>query len=459
MKHGFCLPFLALMLSAPRLHAEFVLYQLGDDGKETPVVNRVVMSDTTAGDASEVRFRLRNTGAKNGFVNSTYVRGAGFTTSGTPSFPFLVVPGLNMDFRVRFQPNGPGTFSGTLFVNDLQVFILGRSPDVASVWVDQGGAWRMVTNQDEVDFGRVQAHGTSALRFAFRNTGGLAVRVTGAQLLPGAFVFSEPLALPVELPPGRELVFRMQFEPLRGGIFRSTLLVDGRTIKLAGSAYEPPLPEPILSFPSATYESGRQQPLLVRFSEPARGNGVMLLTLTFTPQQGAPDDAAVQFVSNFQRKLSFDVRTGDEGLRWKGNPEILFQTGTTAGVIQFTITYDSSSRSAEFVIPAAVPQLVSAQLQKTSSTVVLTLSGFDNARSLSALSFTWYHKDGSVIGGAPLVSQVGPAFARYFSGFNGGGGFTLRAAFPVSGSPENIAGLVLEATNAAGSQRTEKIVF
>ena len=111
MKHGFCLPFLALMLSAPRLHAEFVLYQLGDDGKETPVVNRVVMSDTTAGDASEVRFRLRNTGAKNGFVNSTYVRGAGFTTSGTPSFPFLVVPGW-LRIRTRwisdvFRPMAP----------------------------------------------------------------------------------------------------------------------------------------------------------------------------------------------------------------------------------------------------------------------------------------------------------------------------------------------------------------
>ena len=459
MKSGVCLSFLALVFVLPRLNAEFVLYQLSDEGQETPVVSRIAMNDTTAGDVSEVRFRLRNTGKKNDFVKSAYVRGAGFTISGTPSLPFLVLPGLNIDFRLRFQPNGPGTFSGTLYVNDLQVFVLGRAPDVASVWVDQGGSWRMVTNLDEVDFGRILAHTTGTLRFAFRNTGGLTVRVGSVQVSPGAFTLIGSLSVPLELPPGREAVFSLQFAPLRGGIFRSTLLVDGRTVRLAGSAYEPPLPEPLLTFPSATYESGRQLPLVVRFAEPARGNGVMQLALSFVPRQGAPDDPAIQFVSNFTRQLTFDVRTGDETLLWKGNPELLFQTGTTAGVIRFTVTFGSASRSAEFVIPPSSPYVEPPLVQRTLSSVVVTLSGFDNSRSLTALSFTWYHKDGSVIGGAPLVSAVGPAFARYFSGYGGGGGFSLRAAFPVSGSPENIAGLVLEATNETGSTRTVRVGF
>ena len=185
----------------------------------------------------------------------------------------------------------------------------------------------------------------------------------------------------------------------------------------------------------------------------------MKLTLVFNPIQGATDDPSIQFIGNSSRTISFPVRPGDERLTWNGDANIIFQTGTTAGVIKFTVAFDTDTRTIDFPIAAAAPHLETALLVRLNSSVSLKISGFDNARSIATLAFTWYHTDGSVIGGGPLVSQVGALFANYFKNSTIGGGFSVNASFPVSGSPLNIVGLEIEATNSAGSTRSQRIVF
>jgi hypothetical protein len=278
-------------------------------------------------------------------------------------------------------------------------------------------------------------------------------------LAPGAYELPLIPALPVEIAPGGELAFEVRFAPVRAGVFRATLSIDGRAISFAASAYEPPLPEPLLSFGSGTFASGRQESLRVRFAEPARGNGEVKVTLAFTPRQGSPDDPAIQFIANSQRSLLLKVSPGDEALTWNGDPELIFQTGTTAGVLRFTVSYDNNVRTIDYSIAAAAPRLEAARIERTSSRLTVTLTGFDNARSMATLAFTWYHKDGTVIGGGPLVSQVGSIFATYFQNGAGGGTFSATATFPVSGSTENVTGLEIEAANGAGSTRASRVTF
>jgi hypothetical protein len=449
---------LLLALTAP-LSAELTLYFIETDLKETPVGSRITMPEVAAGDFADLRLRVRNTGTNNEQVSSFLVRGAGFSLLGTPGLPFLLVPGMNLDARLRFQPNGSGSFSGTLLMNGSQVLVMGRSPEAASLWVESTGGWKLVSNSEAVDFGRIQANTISTLHFSFRNPTIGPVNVRSILLAPGAFELASTPALPIVIAPGAESQFAVKFVPVRGGVFRTTLEVDGRAINFAGNAFEPPLPEPLLSFVSPVFASGRQEALNVRLAERAAGNGVMRLTLVFTPQQGSPDDPAIQFIANSSRTLSFNIRAGDESLTWNGDPKIIFQTGTTAGLIRFTIAYDTSTRTLDFPIAAASPHLESARLLRSQSTISLTLTGFDNARSISTLAFTWYHKDGSVIGGAPLVSQVGAIFANFFKNAAGGGGFAATASFPVSGATTNVVAIEIEAVNSAGATRAARITF
>ncbi|MEP7367080.1 MAG: hypothetical protein ABI972_27795 [Acidobacteriota bacterium] len=449
---------LSLVLTA-RLSAELTLFVVEQDLRETAVGARIIMPDVPSGDFADLRLRARNTGSTNEQVNSFFVRGAGFSVLGTPGLPFVLAPGFNMDVRLRFQPTGAGSYSGTLQLNGLQVLVTGKSPEAAAIWAQSGSGWQIVSNVEAVDFGRIQANTASTVMFAFRNPTLVPVGVRSMLLAPGVFELVSAPELPLSIAPGAEFQFAVKFAPVRNGVFRTTLDVDGRVISLVGNAYEPPLPDPVLSFASPVFASGRQQALNIRLKEPGRGNGTMRLTLAFTPQQGSPDDAAIQFIANSSRALSFTVRPGDENLTWNGDPNIIFQTGTTAGLIRFTIAYDTSTQTLDFPIAAAPPRLETARILRTASTLNLTITGFDNARSISTLSFTWYHKDGSVIGGGPLVSQVGSIFANYFRNAAGGSTFSATASFPVSGATENVVGVEIEAANAAGTTRAARVAF
>jgi hypothetical protein len=88
----------------------------------------------------------------------------------------------------------------------------------------------LVTNAEAVDFGRILANTTSTVQFAFRNPGVAPVSVRSMLLAPGAFEMVSPPELPLTIAPGAEVQFSVRFVPIRNGVFRTTLEVDGRVI-------------------------------------------------------------------------------------------------------------------------------------------------------------------------------------------------------------------------------------
>lgn len=446
-----------LLLAAP-LKAELTLSYLEPEDKETPVGNRITAPQTVSGEYSDVLLRVRNTGSSSETITTFYASGSGFRLLSVSALPALLPPGLNMDVRLRFQPTGSGSFSGTLFLNTATYFLSGRSPEAATLWYDRGG-WQQATNGSEIDFGRVLANSTSSLLFALRNASPFPVRVTSLLLPPGPFSLVNVPTLPYEIPAGGELRFSIEYTPIRGGVFRANLLLDQRTFVLAGNAYEPPLPELTLAFPSAVYASAKQQALQVRFATPMRGNAVIRLALGFEPLNGMPDDPAVLFLANGTRTLTLQAKAGDEALTWNGDPNLLFQTGTTAGRLRFTLTHETATRTVDFVIPPAPPALEKVAIIRTSTTLTVNLQGFDNTRTMNAVAFTWFHKDGSTIGGGPIVSVVESLVANYFRNYSNGGGWVAQFSFPVAGSPESVTALEIEAFNYAGSTKTQRVTF
>lgn len=446
-----------LLLASP-LRAELSLLYIGAGDQETPTGNRINAPDTVSGEFSDVLLRVRNTGSASETITAFYASGTGFRLLSVGALPAVLVPGRNMDVRLRFQPTGSGSYSGTLHLNSTSFFLSARSPEAATLWFDRNG-WQQASNSAEIDFGRILANTTATIQFALRNPSPFPVRVSSLIVPPGPFSLVNPPTLPYEIPAGGELRFAVQYAPLRGGVFRANLLLDQRTFVLAGNAYEPPLPELSIQFPSAVYASAKQQALQVRFATPMQGNAVIGLTLTFIPLNAMPDDPAIQFLSGGTRSLTLQAKAGDEALTLNGDPNILFQTGTTAGRIRFTLTHEATTRVADFDIAPAAPVLEAVAVARTLNTLTVQLKGFDNTRSMNAVAFTWFHKDGSTIGGTPLVSVVESLMANYFRTYQSGSGWVAQFSFPVGGSPENVTGLQIEAFNSAGSTKTQRVSF
>ena len=91
--------------------------------------------------------------------------------------------------------------------------------------------------------------------------------------------------------------------------------------------------------------------------------------------------------------------------------------------------------------------------------VELRLTGFDNTRTLSQLTFTFYDAAGNAIGPGAITSDVTKDFAQYFKTSDAGGVFLLRAVFPVTGDASRVAAFEASLANSIGLAKTARTVF
>jgi hypothetical protein len=91
--------------------------------------------------------------------------------------------------------------------------------------------------------------------------------------------------------------------------------------------------------------------------------------------------------------------------------------------------------------------------------VEIDVTGFDNTRSLGALSFTFYDSGGNLLPGGSLQSNASAEFLKYFGGSDLGGTFAMRAVFPVTGDISRIASCDITLTNSAGTTKVPRISF
>ena len=90
--------------------------------------------------------------------------------------------------------------------------------------------------------------------------------------------------------------------------------------------------------------------------------------------------------------------------------------------------------------------------------IQVTVTGFDDTRTLGALAFNFYDSGGTALTPAAIRMDAGTDFARYFSSTDLGG-FVLRAVFPITGDTSRIASCDVSLTNSAGNAKTLRISF
>jgi len=418
-------------------------------GSEKPVSALYQLGSAPIGDRLDATFRIRNTTQAQLVIRTLTIAGAAFSISGQPALPHTLAPGLNMDFTVRFAPKDLGSYSANLSVNGVSLLLTGSSAaapvlSIGGVQLPSGSAIDLVLTE----------RGTAISKsFHLENITSERVRVQSAAVAGKQFRLKDDLLLPIELAPRASMDFEVVFAASTSGVFEGSLVIDGRTFRLTGSANEPPFPKPTIIVDLPNSSSGQQGRVSVQFGQPSRAIGAGKLRMEFRPAiAGTPDDEAVRFMRG-NRLNSFDVA---EGVQIPIS-DLTFQTGSTAGTIMFIAEVGGWTASANIEIVPERIHVEKVRAARNTSMVEMEITGYDNTRTVNQLAFTFYGANGEVIQPGAIRVDSTADFSRYFVSSTLGGSFTLKAVFPVAGAIANIASVQVELVNSSGVARTEKI--
>ena len=444
----------ALLLAVPAF-AQIQLFQF-DGVKETPVLSVYQVPTVAVGDSLETRFRVRNVGSAAVSLQLLSLKGTGFNlvTASVPSPGYVIAPSAFVDFRFVFSPDAVTSYSAPLQVNNISVQIRGSAN--FAVTVKMGAV--MLTSGATADFGKLERGLSLTQTFSLSNPS--SAPLTVSSIVVGGTSFQGPAGItaPATLTAGQLVPFQITFSPETAAAFSGTLTIDGRTFNLTGLGLDPPLPGASLTLDSTTASSGQQLKIKVQLAATSKVNGTGTLSLSFVPSiPGVVDDQAIQFLSGPRRLSTVTIVPGEAIGRFGGSAEMVFQTGTTAGVILFTLKLPNSTLQTSLTVLAAAPGIEVANGVRRVSDLDVSLTGFDNTRSGSKLTFTFYDKNGKVLAPGPVVADATKDFRSFFDSSQTGGAFLLRATFPVTGDATQVAGVDVEMTNGTGTTKTQRI--
>jgi hypothetical protein len=434
---------LALLL-APAAHAQFDLFLVvGGAEQAAPAVYD--FGSLYADESGVGHFRLRNTSSAAATVNVLTVAGVGFKLTSPTALPVGLAPQGSIDFAVSFSAAGTGAYSAALDSDGIAILLTATVAPRLTYRIDPSFGTAF---PGPLDFGIV-IRGSAAQRLiTIQNETTLILTV------PAIFVQGTDFALLGTVPSGQALgprqggEFTIVFTPHSIGVLQGSLTLGDRSYPLLGTGTDPPLPNPTVLLDLNQAASAQQGSLIVRFDAPAQTSGTGIATLDFH----GPADSAIAFAAG-GRSVAFPIAPGDL------QAVLPFQTGTSAGVITFTVQIGGSSGQQSVTIAAAPPGITTAQAVRSGGTLAVSITGFDNTRSLGALTFTFYDAAGNPITPGAIRTDATADFAQYFAGSGLGGVFLLRAEFPVTGNSAMVASCEATLANSAGSTKTQRTSF
>ena len=442
---------LASLLLLPSLaQAQLHLLVVPDSGDEQPAPGVVDLGTPYVGDSSELKMRVRNDGAVKASIDKMYIAGSGFELTQNPTIPWILAAGASVDFTVRFAPKQFGSYSAGLTVNTISILLVGRTPAALSLLFGDS----LLGAATPLDFGTVQRGSSASRTLILRNDTNASLPVPAVTVLGDAFRGPDGLTGITALSAGSSASFSITFTPQAASPQDGWLTVGGRSYRLLGTGVNPPFPKPSLYLDNPVSTSGARAHVLISFNVAAPFDATGTLQMDFQPATAGVADDAIQFVAG-GRSVPFTIANG----QMSGVVDSEFQTGTTAGQIIFTAT--AAGWTSTLTVPVN-PQAVSfdsAKATRSTGQVQLNASGFDNTRSVSKLTFTFYLSDGSPLPGGAVSVDAASNFATYFSSSTLGGAFSLRVTFPVSGDVTMLGGVEMQAVNTAGTAATQRLVF
>lgn len=431
------------------------------NGAPQPVGAALDFGSVPVGSSATLTLRAINTSDSTPVtIQSVAIAGTGFSLPGTYVFelPYVLTPGASWDFKLGFSPVSLGAAQGVLRV----------SPGIGVALTGAGTAALSVSNQGQaltpganVSFGRVEMGGSALQTFSIENPNSTAIAVGTLQVSGPGFAQTAGPSAPFNVQAGASINLEVTFSPAAANAAQGALSVNQQTFILTGSGYAQPFPAVSIVFDQGSASSAQQRSLTITMASPATADASGNLELTFTPSSpDASDDSAIQFLSGNPRIAAVTIHKGDTLAHFGSSTQAAFQTGTTVGTVGFHLKLGNGTESKNTLsIAAETVRINSATAVAEPGQVILSLTGFDNTHAASQMEFTFYDSTGKAISPGAIQTDASQIFAKYFAGNPGGGAFALRAAFPVTGDPKQIAGARVEITNPAGSAQTPAISF
>jgi len=462
-------------------------------GVATPAGQVYDFGNVALGATANADFRLSNTGSTPVYLSYLNVGGAtpspyfSVVCSLSPDLcggaqlqqlPILINPTGTLDFTVQFKPLLLGSPSTTMTIcaadvcegNSISVLLVGTGvPGLSVLWNNQPVGVGQTITFSSVQVGSSQ---TIALQLANQTRSPLSVPTIPA-LPAGVFTLSGSALTATSVAPGASAELDITFAPTETGLAVGTLTIGISTYGLEGTGVAPPpadFPSPSIQLNAPNAASAQQGSLTVTLASPAAASGAGTVTLAFqSAVAGVSDDPAITFADG-TRSAAFTVSEGSAATQFSGNPTISFGTGTTAGTLNFNVTLGSKTGQATLTIPAALIGIDAAVAARnvacapsvvycTTTNVQLQVNGWDNTRSASQLTFTFFDSSGNAIAPGNITVDAGSAFNQYFGASDLAGVFGLSALFPVTGDTDLVVAARVQLTNSAGTVETAKITF
>jgi hypothetical protein len=209
-----------------------------------------------------------------------------------------------------------------------------------------------------------------------------------------------------------------------------------------------------------TVAPGGQPPIVFQISNPYPLPVNGLLTLTFAPSAGLPQDPMVLF-SNNQQTLSFTLAAGSTA-----TPPVLLMAGTTAGTITVSLSLTADGAPVANVppiviaVPRSAPVIANAALTRGTHEVTLTITGYSSTRELSVANFQFTPANGATFNQSNFAITVAPQFTTWYGDPASdafGTEFTYTQTFLLDGDSSTVGSVTLSLTNSIGTSPTKAV--
>lgn len=434
----------------PMADAILRVYQVGADGSEQVVGDRVDFPATPPNETRTVRFRVKNEGTAVLTVNKLVLSGTGFKITDAFLIPRTFAVNTWADFWVQFAPTTTGTLQAVVQINTRAIQLVGSSEAQPILQQQSGSTWVAVPSTTPYDFGKVPSQSSVERKFRIWLPDGVSAPTEPPSIEGTAF----------RLTAGGE-GFSVFFEPPTPATYSAKLHIGSAIYAMTGTGTEVAPPKPLLSPSVSTLESGKQQTVSISFSEAAKANTQGTLQVDFQPESDAlGQDASIAFLPGLGRTVTFTVKAGATAAEFNGASSVQMQTGSTAGWITLTANLGSYHETMKYHVAPAPVVFTGSRASRSTNLLEVTVQGVDNLRTATAVGFTFYLTSGGVIGSGAMTADVTQAFKTYYSqNAQAGGVFLLNAHFPVSGDVSLVGSVTVTLTNSAGTRELTQISF
>jgi hypothetical protein len=451
---------LAACLGACSLPAQLGLFVI-QGGHEAPITGgQFGFGTVSVGDVTDIPFRLRNGGVGPTPLTVLTLAGQDFSFVNPPAIPQTVPAGAAVDFTVRYAPTQPSS-SANFSADGVSAIFFGRALSAASISMDDGSGTLQPLGADAViEFGTVVRDLTVTRRIVLANPSSSEKLSIRNVVVLGAAFHLERGPLPIVLGPAASATMQLDFNPASNGKQLGTLEIEQRSFLLTGLGVDPAAPIPSITLDIAKPVSAEQGTLTVRLGSVSRATTTGEVHIDVQPSTATPNtDNGIVFLATNSRTATFNVNEGDTVGHFGSQPSVQFQTGTTAGNIVFTVKLEDFTDTKTLGIAPAVAGFDLTKAQRTSGGLDLRVNAFDNTRSASKITFTFFDRSGTALLPGAMTLDNTAAFQQFFAASDLGGLFALQAFFPVNGNPAQVDSVEVKIVNSAGTAKTEKVLF